>query len=588
MSSLLNTKGKHLLSPQPEPQNTKRCRAIYVVESPGGTMRETDPAAFHRPRFSNMSATQGKSNEVRFPKIVEPDPGPTTGSLAASYPLRPAASRQRTYQPQQKEEQDEDHATLYLYTNHDLSQQHLSTLSVREKLRKGIAMGFANTLAHTNATQDVLQQGSQGSPGLQPMDTMTISEMMTKMDTHYHMMPDLSRLHSKGVSNRKIAEMVNQELIDTAPGATGRAEFLRKRSQHIKAREVPVRVASERLHVITGTANNNRYAPFPMLDLHPERLMRVEPFPNKNDTPLIAPLNSEGLMAWLEWACRRFGYWKLELDSLHFKHDMVRNKMLKRSVSLGTHSPESVEIADTVDALKLDARKGSITLYEANVTCGSPLQQQRWTWFKIVKPLLDIKGPVPEKYGAGDATMVFAIPTSKIKKIKEEWDPPLAVPRAKSQEPSQQDASAQLGDFGRLNLESYTQETTRQLTLEWRYSEKGIPTFAVTPHPWFMKKFPPDFLWIEDAPIYSADESWWDQLGEKAISDRDHWHYVQALMSGDICLVEAKSKKGGKWIKVAPQVPKGNTGRASMSSPGVGNYQSKMALAASGLRNEIQ
>lgn len=203
-------------------------------------MRETDPAAFYRPRFSNMSATQGKSNEDRSPKTVEPDTGPTTESLAASYPLRPAASRQRAYPPQQEEEQDEDHATLYRYTNHDLSQKHLSTLSVREKLRKGIAMGFANTLAHTNATQDVLQQGSQGGPGLQPMDAMTISGMMTKMDMHYHMMPELSRLHSKGVSNRKIAEMVNQELINTAPGATGRAEFLRKRSQHIKAREVPV------------------------------------------------------------------------------------------------------------------------------------------------------------------------------------------------------------------------------------------------------------------------------------------------------------------------------------------------------------
>ncbi|KAF5632904.1 hypothetical protein F52700_6442 [Fusarium sp. NRRL 52700] len=481
MVSLLNTKGKRLLSPRPEPKNTKRCRAIYVVESPGGTMRETAPAAFHRPRFSNMSTTQRKSNEAKIPKIVEPAPEPTTGRFAASVPLRPAASRQRPYPPQQEEEQDEDHATLYRYTNHDLSQQHLSTLSVREKLRKGIAMGFANNLAHTNATQDVLQQGSQGSPGPQPMDTMTISGMMTKMDMHYHMMPDLSRLHSKGVNNRKVAEMVNNELINSAPGATGRAEFLKKRSQHIKAREVPV-----------------------------------------------------------------------------------------------------------LDALKLDARKGSITLYEANVTCGSPLQQQRWTWFKIVKPVLDIIGPVPEKYRTGDATMVFAIPTSKIEKIKEEWGPPLAVSQAKSQGSSQQDASAQLGDFGRLNLESYTQEATRQLTLEWRYSEKGIPTFAVTPHPWFMKKFPPDFLWIEDAPTYSADESWWDRLGEKAISDRDHWHYVQALISGDICLVEAKSKKGGKWIKVAPQVPQGNTGRTSMSNPGVGNYQSKTSGAASGLRNEIQ
>lgn len=203
-------------------------------------MRETDPAAFHRPRFSNMSATQRKSNEAKVPKTVEPGPGPTTGSLAASYPLRPAASRQRTYPQQEEEEQDEDHATLYRYTNHDLSQQHLSTLSVREKLRKGIAMGFANNLAHTNGTQDALQQGSQGNPGPQPMDTMTISGMMTKMDMHYHMMPDLSRLHFKGVDNRNVAEMVNHELINNAPGATGRAEFLRKRSQHIKAREVPV------------------------------------------------------------------------------------------------------------------------------------------------------------------------------------------------------------------------------------------------------------------------------------------------------------------------------------------------------------
>jgi hypothetical protein len=201
---------------------------------------------------------------------------------------------------------------------------------------------------------------------------------------------------------------------------------------------------------------------------------------------------------------------------------------------------------------------------------------------------LDIKGPVPEKYHTTDATMVFAIPTSKIKKIKEEWDPPLTAPQARSQGPSESDAFAQLGDFGRLNLESYTQEATRQLTLEWRYSQKGIPTFAVTPHPWFMKKFPPDFLWIEDAPNYSIDESWWDRLGEQAISDRDHWHYVQALMSGDICLVEAKSKKGGKWVKVAPQVPKDNTGRTSIPNPGVGDHRSKTAYAASGLRNEVQ
>jgi hypothetical protein len=194
--------------------------------------------------FSNMSATQRKSNEAKFPKIVEPDPGPSrtnTGSSAASYPFRPAANHQRTYPQQAERGQDENQATLLRYTNHDLSQEHLSTLSVREKLRKGIAMGFANNLAHTNVTQEVLQQGSQGHPGPQPMDTMTISGMMKRMDVSHHMMPELSRLHSKGVDDRKGVEMVNHELInDAAAGATGRADFLMKRSRHIRAREVPV------------------------------------------------------------------------------------------------------------------------------------------------------------------------------------------------------------------------------------------------------------------------------------------------------------------------------------------------------------
>ncbi|KAF9774912.1 hypothetical protein IL306_007035 [Fusarium sp. DS 682] len=509
MARSLLTTGKHLLSPRPERENTKRSRAIYVVESPGGTMRDTDPSAFHRPTSSNMSASQPKPTETKLPKMMEPDLGPsrtTTGSSAPSYPFRRTNNRQGMNPREAEKEHFEKNAAHSKYPNHDLSQEHLSTLSVREKLRKGIAMGFANSLAYMNATQD----------------SMTITGIMKKMDLSHHMMPELSYLHANGVDDGKEVEMVNHELVNDTPGATGRAEYLDKRSQHIRDRGVQVRVASERLHVITGAANYHRYSPFPVHEPPSDNLMRVETFPDKEDWYLVVPPISSGLMAWLDWACRRFGYWKLELDSLHFKHDMVTNKILKRSMNLGTHSPVSDKIADVLDALKLDSGRGSITLYEADIT----------------------------------------------------------------REP---DAYAQLGDFARLGLDTVTQEATRQLKLEWRYSQNGIPTFAVTPHPWFMKKFPPDFLWIEDAPSYSADESWWDRLGEAAINDRDHWHYVQALMSGNICLVEAKSKRGGKWVQVAPHpVPKDNTVRNSKTNSGVGNRRVKTTRVASALRNEVQ
>ncbi|KAF4339564.1 hypothetical protein FBEOM_6514 [Fusarium beomiforme] len=523
-----------------------------------------------------MSASQPKPTEIKVPKIVEPGREPSrmiTGSSTPGYQFRHTANRQGMNPRESEKGHFEKNVMHSQYPNYDLSQEHLSTLSVREKLRKGIAMGFANSLAYTNTTQSTLQQDSRAQPRQQPTDSMTITGVMNRVDVSHHMIPELSYLHASGVEDGREVEMVNHELVDDTRGATGRAEYYNKRSQHIKDRAVRIRVASERLHVITGTANYHRYFPYPIHDPPSDNLMRVESFPDKEDWSLVPPPISSGLMAWLEWACRRFGYWKLDLDSLHFKHDMAMNKVLKPVMNLGTHSPVSEEIADILDALKLDSEKGSITLYEADILHGNPPQQQRWTWFKVVKPLLDVKGHVPEKYHTTDATM----------------EPPLTTSWTRSHGTREPDAYAQLGDFARLDLDAVTQEATRQLKLEWRFSQNGIPSFAVTPHPWFMSKLPPDFLWVENAPSYSADKSWWDHLGEAAINDREHWHYVQALMSGNICLVEAKSKKGGKWAQVPPlPLRTGNTARKPKTNPGVGVRRAKTTRAASALRNEVQ
>ncbi|KAM0561688.1 hypothetical protein ACHAPJ_002857 [Fusarium lateritium] len=577
--SLPSKEGKHLLSPSPQPSqtNTKKSRATYVVESPGGTMREADPPERHQPvAFSEAPEPEVSKPAASGSETFGIPPGPSLASSSlrpASLPVSSIPQSANSQQTQKEQLPDQRHRRRN--TNQDLSQEHLSTLSVREKLRKGIAMGFANNMAHVNYTHGVFQNDPHCDTRPQSMNSMTIAGMMKRTNTFKHMDTDLS---SHLFSNPPEGEnMVNHELTNKKPGASEPSHLRKKKIQHFQAREPHLVSASERLQAVTESANFHRFNPTPLPKLHPSAIMLVEPFVY-SDTSLQSsfPPNPPSLISWLEWASRRFGCKKLELGSITFKHNSKANNLEQRS----TQGSESIlESTAAEDAFEIDTLKGSITLYEANVACGSPQEWQNWTWFKITKPLFDIEGPVPEELKQmPQTTLVFAIPTAKIEKIKEDQEQP------------KPDWPAKLGDFGRLKLDTYTHAARRQLILEWKFSKNGIPSFSVTPRPWYMRErgFPPDFLWVECAPCYSGQEYWWRTVLNQAMNERAQWENIQQLMAGNVCRVEAKSKHGDGWVHVKPATQVYNAGLGLGPDSGPGGRRVKTTRVASGLRNEVQ
>ena len=59
-----NEKGKHKLSPQADPAVTKKSRPTCFVETPGGSLRETDPSTDHQPSSSAMASPGSKLREA--------------------------------------------------------------------------------------------------------------------------------------------------------------------------------------------------------------------------------------------------------------------------------------------------------------------------------------------------------------------------------------------------------------------------------------------------------------------------------------------------------------------------------------------
>ncbi|KAJ4255618.1 hypothetical protein NW762_009615 [Fusarium torreyae] len=423
--SLPSKEGKHVLSPSPQPNqtNTKKSRAIYVVESPGGTMREADPPERHQP----VAFSEAPEPEVSKPEVSKPAAsgstfgiplGPSLAELSlasssllpASLPVSSLPQSANSQQTQKEQLPNQRHGRKN--TNQDLSQGHLSTLSVREKLRKGIAMGFANNMAHRNTTHGVFQNDPYYATRPQSENSMTTAGMMRRTNTFKHMDPDLSSHH---FSNPPEGEnMVNHELTNKKPGASEPSHLRKKKIQHFQARQPHLLSASERLQAVTESANFHRFNPTTLPKLHPSAIMLVEPLVY-SDASLQSsfPPNPPSLISWLDWASRRFGYKKLELDSITFKQNLKANNLVQRSTQGSESIPESIAAED---AFEIDTLKGSITL-----VCGSPQEWQNWTWFKITKPLFDIEGPVPEQLRQiPQTTLVFAVPTAKIEKTKEE------------------------------------------------------------------------------------------------------------------------------------------------------------------------
>lgn len=119
-----------------------------------------------------------------------------------------------------------------------------------------------------------------------------------------------------------------------------------------------------------------------------------------------------------------------------------------------------------------------------------------------------------------------------------------------------------LGDFSQLKLTPYTKTPGRQLTLEWKFTKDGLPSFAISPLPNHIRArgFPPDFLWVDCAPYYNGRDSWWKTVRDLARHDRGHWDFIQQQMASNLCFVEVKSKHGAEWTTVHPEArDKGTT-----------------------------
>lgn len=113
--------------------------------------------------------------------------------------------------------------------NYDLSEEHLKKLTVREKLRKGIAMNFAQSLSLGEA----LRAKANTEGGLE--SAVTITGMMQRLDMEKNMDPELSHSHflRRGLNE---ADMVNRALTNKRPGAGEPDNYRDLRAHHYFSR----------------------------------------------------------------------------------------------------------------------------------------------------------------------------------------------------------------------------------------------------------------------------------------------------------------------------------------------------------------
>ncbi|GKT99381.1 hypothetical protein FLAG1_01633 [Fusarium langsethiae] len=359
-----------------------------------------------------MATTKSKPTELTSIKVEDTNLG-TSETLLSDSPIRSAASvllmlsdppvPDSEDSESAKDPEQGDHTKK---TNYDLSEEYLSALSVREKLRKGIAMGFANNLAYGNATEGMVQSNSQRAPRPLSADPMTVARIMRNTARQSHVD---SRLYHHMNRTSQPTEMVNHGLMVGVSGAIESQGARRETRKHKNARMPDVIAASQRLQAVTRTANYNSYRPdFPFPKLNPGRAMVIEP--SEAD-------DWEGLASWLESCCRRFGYKSLEIDSLSFRHDYKHNKLTKLELDGGLWISSDGKYSKPT---KIDTKEGSITMYEANIVYGDPPSLQKWIWFKITKPLITSQGDKLEYFGAAPTSVLtFAIPAIKIEKVRE-------------------------------------------------------------------------------------------------------------------------------------------------------------------------
>ncbi|KAH8706573.1 hypothetical protein BGZ61DRAFT_477204 [Ilyonectria robusta] len=373
-----------------ESSDAKRSRVIYVVESPGGTLRETSPSRVRRTCAEPISVDSNPPHQA------------VNSSIAVRSQLR-----------------DE-----------------LSLLSIEEKLRKGIAMSLERERAYERA----IIKGIERNPRLKFKDVqdlegslLTITGMQKVADLASHLdLPIHPGLLTAAGATKKddVNEVTVDESMEIYPGRFDGVS-MRKAVMGLKFQQrLIMKRSSERLQAITGISNSNAFTPFDTT-FKPGRMIMPaeEPNPKKFFLGLNSPLPrlspQEGLLAFLEHASRKNGYKKLELSSLVFKkleqHHMQSLDDLDHPI-FGANRRGLRAPSDTGDILmSLDDKIGSISLYETNLIDESTGHSGTWIWFKITKPLFSIKGKAPPQLRPmPQSWVVFAIPTLQVMKTKDE------------------------------------------------------------------------------------------------------------------------------------------------------------------------
>ncbi|KAM0251119.1 hypothetical protein ACHAQJ_008325 [Trichoderma viride] len=364
-------------------------------------------------------------------------------------------------------------------------------MSVREKLLAGISSGFAK-----------IQKQQQQNAAHNSQNYCLVATLQQYMDDGFHVNPKILKTLKAPSQSQTMMFPEEEEEESLESDISQRKEML---THHFCRRIDQRQDTSRRLQAVMRLANDNPFM------------------------PPAGALNQQGpgedLRLFLHSACRKYGYRKLQLDLLGFLSIKVSKDF--RGECLGSvPMPANPEAGDCV---RIDAKKGSLTIYESDVL-DEVGRISTWLWLKICRPLESYEQPrhflAPDMSDDKEAWTIVAIPKSQVEVVLDDWFP--------------RDPQSEMTN-GDYIMESATPDPApperrkpqiKVGAIAIRYSRDGVPSMACS------KK------------TGDVDSAW---FGFRTDLDEMHWDMVHGAMMTNSCLVHGFSKPGVGWITVAPE-----------------------------------